>query len=462
MPLEITEELIARQTPEAQAIIRMLLARIQDLERLLNKSPRNSSLPPSSEHPHAKPLRQEPQAKRKRGGQPGHPKHERPLIPPEQCDQVVPLKPTECRRCGHQLTGADSTPLRHQVWELPKIKPQVTEYQLHRLHCPNCGETTCGDLPPGVPKGDSGPRLVAFAGLLMACFRQSKRRTALFLQILLGQPCCPALAVKMQKQVTTALQTAYQQLAARLPSQKQVCIDESPTKEHPAKAWLWTFVTRTFTLFAVRPTRAATVLDELLTDTFNGIVTCDRAKMYWQCCRLQWCWAHLKRDFQALVDSSNGQERRLGHDLMRPTRKLFSAWARYRDQTITRLGFQRLLKPIRQEIEALLLRGVFCDNPRLARMCSELYDHRSWLWTFVEHEGIEPTNNQSERALRHGVIWRKLSFGTQSAAGSRFVETMLSVIETCRQQGRNVFEFVTAAVADSFYGCRPVLLFDTG
>ncbi len=449
MSLEITEEQIARQTPEAQAIIRALLAYIQQLQDRLNQSPRNSALPPSTEHPHAKPTRRKSRAKRPPGGQPGHTKHERPLLPADQCDDVIPLKPAICRRCGRELSGTDAAPLRHQVWELPEIKPQVTEYQRHRLLCSCCGETTCAPLPSGVPTGQSGPRLVAFVGLLMAYFRQSKRRTALFLQTLLNQPCCPALTIKMQAQVTQALRPAYEELARALPSQQHLRIDESPTKEAASKAWLWTFVAGLFTVFAVRGTRAATVLSGLLTDAFGGVVVCDRAKMYWGLGRLQWCWAHLNRDFQALADSGDGVVKRLGHDLLRPTRELFRQWSRCRDGTISRAELKCSLDPVRRAVEGLLLRGLFSGHPRLVGMCRELYDHRAWLWTFLEQE-VEPTNNASERALRHAVIWRKLSFGTQSARGSRFVETMLTVIETCRQQSRNVFAYVTAAVQAQF------------
>jgi transposase len=450
MALQITEELIGRQTPEAQAIIRVLLAKIGELEKRLKPSPRNSSLPPSSEHPHAKPPRPPFRGKRKRGGQPGHAKHTRPLIPPEQCQDRVPLKPTQCRRCGSPLAGEDAAPLRHQVWELPEIQALVTEYQRHRLVCPCCGETTCAPLPLGVPVGQSGPRLVAFAGLLMAYFRQSKRRTALFLETLLNQPCCAALAVKMQTQVTQALRPAYEELGQALPSQPRLGIDESPTKEASAKAWLWTFVGDLFTVFALRSTRAATVLTELLTDDFAGVVTCDRAKMYWMLGQLQWCWAHLKRDFQALADSDDGVVKRLGRDLLRPTRELFRLWSRCRDGTLSRAELRRGLAPIRREVEGLLLRGLFSGRAQAGGMCRELYSHRSWLWTFLEQEGVEPTNNNSERALRHAVIWRKLSFGTQSGGGSRFVETMLTVIETCRQQSRSVFTYLTAAVQAHF------------
>jgi len=454
MSLEITEEIIARQPPEARAIIRVLLveivelrARIGELERQgKGKTPQNSSLPPSIQHPHARPQRPKRKSKKKRGGQLGHKKHERPLIPTEECDDVQPLKPTECRRCGEKLSGSDPEPLRHQVWELPEIKPIVTEYQRHRLVCRNCGETTCAELPAGVPQGQSGPRLMAFVALLMAYYRQSKRRTADFLGTLLGQPCCPSLTVKIQNQVTTAVRPSYEALAAQLPAQEQLSIDETGTKEANGKAWLWTFVARTFTVFAVRASREATALGAFLGEAFGGIVNCDRAKMYWQLGCLQWCWAHLKRDFQAMIDSGTVPGKWLGSRLRRATCELFEHWADYRDGKISRAALLRRMGPVRRKVEGLLLRGTQSRDTDVRGTCRELYEHRQWLWTYLRHEAVEPTNNAGERSLRHAVIWRKLSFGTQSASGSRFVETMLTVIETCRQQGRNVFTFLTHAV----------------
>lgn len=452
MSLEIREELIARQPAEAQAIIRLLLAKIADLEARLNKTPQNSSLPPSAQHPHAKPSAVKSQSKKKPGGQPGHAKHERPLLPSGECDEIQIIKPVECRRCGRKLTGCDPAPLRHQVWELPEIKPVVTEYQLHRLACPCCQETTCGQLPPGVPHSQAGPRLVALVALLMGCFKQSKRRVALFLEQVLDQPCSPGWVVKLQAQATAALRPAYEELAGELPTEPVLGIDESPTKEARLKSWLWTFVASTYTVFALRTTRAATVLQELLTETFDGVVNCDRAKMYWNIGRPQWCWAHLKRDFQALIDHPDHQVKRLGRDLMRPTKELFRHWARCRDGTITRRGLERLMQPIRNEIDSLLLRGVFSGNAKLIGMCEPLHDHRNWLWTFLDVEGVEPTNNHSERALRPAVIWRKLSFGTQSARGSRFVETILTVVETCHRQSKSSFDYLTAAMQAHFAG----------
>jgi len=159
----------------------------------------------------------------------------------------------------------------------------------------------------------------------------------------------------MQVHVTQALRPANEELAGALPPQQHVGIDESPTKEAAAKGWLWTFVASLFTVFAVRRTRAATVLGELLTDTFAGVAVCDRAKMYWGLGRLRWCWAHLTRDFQALADSEDRVVKRLGHDLLPPTRELFRQWSRCRDGTISRAELNHGLAPVRRAVEGFLL-----------------------------------------------------------------------------------------------------------
>jgi transposase len=449
----ITEEWLAAQTPEVQAVIRYLLAEIDRLNGQISKlTPQNSSLPPSTQHPHAKPPRPKRKSERKRGGQEGHPKHERTLVPTAECDEVVDLYPEACRRCSTELHGEDDNPLRHQVWELPEIKPHITEYRRHRLMCACCGETTCAVLPAGVPTGQSGPRLVAFTGLLMGHFRQSKRRAALFLQDLLGFPCSPSLTVKMQNQVAAALEQPYEELKSQLPQQPQLNMDETPTKQGDQKVWLWTAIARRFAVFVILSSRKGTALPMLLGEMFAGIINCDRAKMYWQAKRLQWCWAHLKRDIQALIDHRDHQVKRLGHDLMRQVKAMFTHWKRYKAGEISWQTFRIYMRPIRQEVNALLLRGKYSGNRRLMGMCEELWRHREWLWTFVDVQGIEPTNNTAERALRPAVIYRKLSFGTQSEAGSRFIERMLTACETCRLQERSIFNYLVDAVEAHFTG----------
>lgn len=456
----IPEELIDEMTPAVRAFVESLLARIGQLEARLGMTPENSSLPPSSRHPHARGAKavKKPgdegrsgatakgKVKRKRGGQPGHRKHERALVPLAEVHEVIVLTPSACRRCGERLRGEDADPRRHQVWELPEIRPIITEYQQQRLTCACCGTSTCAALPEGVPEHQSGPRLSAFVVLLMACFRLSKRRVGLFCESVLGIPVSAGLAVKLQNRATDALRPAYDELVATLPTQPVLGIDESPTKEANRKAWLWTFVADEFTLFRVTETRQADILDELLTADFDGLVTCDRAKMYFRLPRLQWCWAHLKRDFQALAECSVSVARNLGRNLLDETQHVFRQWSRCRDGTLTHRGLKSSLGQTRRTVERLLLRGLRCRHAKTSGLCQELLHHRARLWAFLDHAGVEPTNNASERALRHAVIWRKLSFGTQSSAGSRFVETLLSVLETCRQQQRDVFAFVTTSL----------------
>ncbi len=450
--LTIPPQLREEMTPAVFAFVESLLGVIesqqQELAKLrtrLNKTPQNSSLPPSSQHPHAKPSPPKAKSKRKQGGQPGHPKAERALLPPEDVDETVVLKPSSCRRCGNQLCGNDPEPLRHQVWELPEIKPTITEYQRHRLTCPGCGESTCALLPPGVPRGQSGPRLTAFVALLMAHFRQSKRRVSLFCETVLQTPCSTGLAVKLQNQATAALEGCYSELTAALPHASAANLDETGTKQKNQKGWIWVAVTTTFTLFAIRLTRSAAVVRELLGESFTGTIITDRYGAYNAYPRRQVCWAHLLRDFQALVDAGGGGKR-IGRRLQQIARQLFHHWQRARDGTMTRRTMRRNIHELKYPLWEVLEAGQRCRHAPTVAVCCDLFDRFDQLWMFLDHPDVEPTNNAAERALRHAVIWRKLSFGTQSASGSRFVETLLSVIETCRQQNRDVFAFVTDAV----------------
>ena len=460
---KIPPELEPEMTPAVKAFVFALLDRLEEAEARIEKlTPRNSSVPPSTEHPHAKPKRKPPPGKkRKQGGQKGHKRHSRELIPSEDCTNLIACQPDGCRRCGGELQPDGSPPRRHQVWELPEIKPLIDEYQLFRGHCPCCGITTTAGLPPGVPTGQCGPRLAAFTGLLMGHFRQSKRRASSFLGDLLNIPCSPAWTVKIQNLVSDAVAVPYQELRGELTKQKQLYVDESPTKEKRDKAWLWVAVAPMFAVFGIFGDRSRQSLLALVGDYQGIILNCDRAKMYLDGKRLQWCWAHLKRDFQKLIDSPDGKVKRMGDDLMRQHRELFEYWRQYKAGKIKWRTFQSYVSPIREEVRGLLLRGHFSGNAKLIGFCNELYDRREHLWTFTRVEGVEPTNNTAERALRPAVIYRKLSFGTQSASGSRYLERLLSISETCRLQNRNAYQYLIEAMQAKFAGEPPPSLLPT-
>jgi transposase len=434
--------------------IEVLEARVLDVIESVKLTPQNSSLPPSTGHPHSKP---QPKKRRridgtkskKQGAQPGHPRNVRELIPTVDCDEVIPLRPKQCRRCCQTLLGNDPSPLRHQVTEIPVPRAIVTEYQRHRLRC-TCGAMTCADLPAGVPSGQCGPRLAAFCGLLMGHFRQSKRRACSFLGDLLSIPSSPGWMIKIQNLMSDGLAQPYQELRGMLEEQKQLFIDESPTKQGKMKAWLWVAVAPAFTVFGIFGNRSRESLKAFVGDYSGMVINCDRAKMYLDGHCLQWCWAHLKRDIQKLIDSPDNQAKRLGNDLLRQQQLLFEHWNRYKEGKISWRSLKIRVKPVRVALDGLLLRGVYSGNRKLKGVCQELYDCRDWLWTFTQIQGIEPTNNAAERALRPAVIQRKLSFGTQSEAGSRFLERILTVSETCRIQERSAFAYLVQVMEAKF------------
>ncbi|MEI8384322.1 MAG: IS66 family transposase [Planctomycetota bacterium] len=461
---EIPPELAREMTPAVRAFMDSLFSRIDELvgevDRLrteLKKSKRFGHGPGAEE-----PAKDESTAaddtkkstvekpNRKRGGQPGHPKAERALIPSEQCSDVVTCKPRVCRGCGGALQGNDSDPLRHQVTDIPPITPIVIEYQRHRLTCSCCGVSTCGELPEGVPTGMTGPRLTAIVGVLMALFRQSKRRVSLCCQTLFNTSVSPGLVVKLQNIVTTSARPAYRELVSKLPSQSAVNVDETPTRESNENAWIWTVVAATFTVFAVRVTKASCVIKSLLGNAYKGVVTSDRAKMYDFFLQHQWCWAHLERDFKTVAECGNKTASKLGHKLLDLTHDLFHQWHRVRDGTVTRATFLKHIRRLYGEVYLVLEEGAFCAHRPTAALCENLLNSYENLFTFAWRPGVEPTNNAAERALRHPVIWKQLSFGTQSEAGSRFVETLLTVVETCRQQKRDTLNFLTDSVHAHF------------
>ncbi len=267
------------------------------------------------------------------------------------------------------LQVQDPEPFRHQVSGLPAIQAFATEFQA-RIVDRAVARPRGAPHPDGVPERSVGaPPLAAVVGLLMGHFRQSKRRTAFFLQDFLGMPCCASLTVKMQNQVAAVLEQPYEELRQALAAQEQLNMDESPTKQGNQKAWLWAAVAAKFAVFAIFSSRKATALPKLLGNVFTGVINnCDRAKMYWRAKRLQWCWAHLKRDIQALIDHPDPQVRRLGHDLMRQVRLMFDTWWRYKLGKLTWEVFQSEMAPIRKKVDALLLRGVFSGNWRLTGM----------------------------------------------------------------------------------------------
>jgi transposase len=250
----------------------------------------------------------------------------------------------------------------------------------------------------------------------------------------------------LQRKTAATLEPVVREAHAHVAG-KPANVDESGWREGRRRGWLWVAVTASVTVFLVRLSRARPVLADLIPGRL-GVLTTDRYPVYdhLPLDQRQICWAHLRRDFQAMIDRRNDGAA-VGEDLLVHADILLVQWKRVRDGTLTRRGFrQSYLGWIREEVQALLGRGTRCGCATMAGVCRELLAVEPALYTFAAVEGVEPTNNAAERALRHAVCWRKMSNGTDSANGSRFVERVLTVVATCRQQGRDVLEFLTAAV----------------
>ena len=439
--LDDAHALIAQQ----QEQIRQLQQQLADTKAKLNSNSGNSSLPPSSDRFHGKRRPPPPadQPRKKRGGQPGHPRHERLLVPPDQVRDFIPCKPTTCRRCGKPLTGSDPEPLRHQVAELPVVVPDVVEYQLHRLTCPCCHSSTCGTLPSFV-KGHFGPRLEATLALLAGQYRLGLRPVVDLAADLWGLDISTGMVSKLRGRTAEALQLPWIEVALYVRSQN-VNIDETPWSESKKRAYLWAAVTPLAALFRIARGRTARIAQEMLGKHYAGVATCDRLKSYWWIKRLQWCWAHLRRDFQAMIDRGK-PGKAIGESLLGQSNTLFHLWHQFRAGQLSRRRLQQAMKPVREAVRRTLERGTRCRCSKTAGTCKELLGHEEWLWTFVDVQGVEPTNNEVERTVRLGVLLRKTSGGTDSPQGSRFVERILTVVHTCRRQGKKVLDYLSACI----------------
>lgn len=458
-----------RLPPEARALILALRAEVADLraevreqqeliqglQERLNQNSTNSSRPPSTDPPAVKRRPPRSPSGRSSGGQPGHARQQRPLLPP---DHTEVRKPARCRRCGHALHGEDPQPLRHQVLELPPIRPEVTEYQLHRLRCPRCGGTTCASLPEGVPMGSQGPRLQAVLALMSGAYRMSKRMVQTFCADVFGVPICAGQVCASEAQTAAATDAVVKELRGYVRSQP-ANVDETGWWQGRQRAWLWVVVTQAVTVFTIALSRAGSVAQELIDPAAGQVLTTDRYKGYlWLPLRQrQVCWAHLVRDFQAMVDRASAGSA-IGEELLCCAEDLFTWWHRIRDGTLSRSTFQRYVAELRPWVRSQLEAGTACGCAKTAGTCREILAVGPALWTFVRVEGIEPTNNAAERALRHAVQWRKTSHGTASEGGSRFAANILSVVATCRQQGRDVLGFLTACCRAHLEGVAPPAL----
>ncbi len=452
---EACVEFLIELTARYERQVTRLEARIERLEEKLRESSQNSSRPPSADPPGRSPQSKGSPSDRKQGGQPGHEGTTRKLLAESELDEVIDHWPVSCSGCGQGLDPSihDSAgePYRHQITELPPTAVTVTEHRAHCLRCPDCGRRVRAELPAGGGASAFGPRLQAAIALLSVRNRVSRRDVSELCGELFGSSVSVGSVDAICQRASAALAEPYAELREAVKDAPVLCVDETGWRCAGQKRTLWGALTDTHAAFHIAADRHERELPELIGESFAGIVSSDRWWAY-DCldpARRQVCWAHLLRDFRRHSEGL-AEQQRFGEAGLEICRELFGAW-----DDFTRHGdrerLAREIAPIKRTLRALLEphQAKSTRNRRFRTFARNLLKLWPALWTFTEIEGVEPTNNRAERGLRGAVIYRKVSLGSQSGAGERFAERMLSVSQTCRLQGRSLFGFLIEAITAS-------------
>ena len=429
------------------AMLLELSRRAEEAEEKLRTNSSNSSKPPSSDPPEVKRSARKQRGKRKRGGQPGHPGTTRPVLPLEAVDDIVPCPPPQQCDCGGPVAREALPPQRQQKVELAKITPTVTEYQCYCGTCERCGRRHWGEIPKGVPAGMLGPRAMAVVARLSGKYHLSKRQVGEILADLLGTDVSLGTVSNTEARVSEALATPVEEARIFVQQQPVVHADETGHKVSGKKAWVWVAATISVSVFLVRFSRGAAVAMELLGEKFHGWLVSDRWSAYtWvDALRRQLCWAHLERDITK-ISERGGRSEEIGNAILAYVQEMWHLWHRFTCGARSRPWLQKKMQPIRQAVEDLLAEATACGHSKTQKTCKRILKIKAALWTFVDTPGVEPTNNFAERTIRAYVLWRKVSVGTQSERGNLFVERVMTVTATCRQQRRNVLEYLTTAI----------------
>lgn len=435
----------------ALARVAVLEAQVRELLAQLQRNSSNSSTPPSANPLNTpKPVGKKPTGRRP-GGQMGHRGYHRLRLPAHRVNQVVSYVPQTCADCHAPLPADpgpdDPEPTWHQVAELPKLAAVVTEHQAHTRTCPGCGLVNHATIPAEVRAHVIGPRLAATMSYLSGRFHLSKRSVRELVEAVFDVPVSLGTVATLEQQTSAALADAHDQARDAVREAPVKNADETGWKQAGARRWLWTAATTTVAFFVIHAQRGARGLKALLGAAIVGIVISDRWSAYsgLPLEQRQVCWAHLKRDFQKCWERG-GAGRVVGATGLIVVEDVFTLWWDFRQRRIDRETLGAKLEPLVEELRGALERGSGGADTKVVAFCDNLLALYPALWLFAGIEGVEPTNNHAERILRLGVLWRKNAFGCHSESGCRFVERVLTVVQTLRLQKRSVLSFLEESV----------------
>jgi transposase len=437
------------------ATVERLTGRVEELERkiaILTRDSSNSSKPPSSDEP-GKPKARRPMKskKRKPGGQPGHRGTKRELIPADEVDVVEEILPKKCCHCGKTL-DTDHNPgggkyLRYQMTDIPKIIPQVTEYRVRCLTC-ECGIDTWAKLPDYARSG-FGPNLTAFSAYLTGVHRVTRRGVADIFKTIFGIDISLGSVHSLHQEVSQALESSYEEIKQTLPEQSFINVDETGWRSMGRSSWLWVFTTPTRALFKIAPSRGSKVIKGILGAVFGGILCSDRYSAYGAYHKglRQVCWAHIIREIKGIRHSCRSPDAvKYSRWMLSETGRMFGLFNAFRNERLDRKTLILKSLPLRARMNRCLTTYRASSDSDVARNARGLLKYWDHLFTFLEHEGVEPTNNAAEQAIRPGVQWRKICFGNQSHEGELFTARLLTVIRTCALQGKSLIQYLINAI----------------
>jgi transposase len=398
----------------------------------------------------AKELMRREGEQRQAGGQPGHRGAGRELRPEDQIDEIVDHYPEQCGGCGRRFDDRQRRPSgrfgRHQVGELPPISVVWTEHRTHQLRCRHCRSRTSARLPDQIAGSGFGPRLQAAVVTLTAAYRVSRRGVSELARDLFGVRLSVGAADAICERASDALAGPHLQLGDWVLDQDAVHVDETGWRTRGEGRALWTAATPGGVFLQIAEHCNREQFNALVGTSYPGIVISDRwvGFEHLDPSRRQACWSHIKRDFHRHADGL-GEQKTFGEAGGELTRRVFAAWRSFQHEHHDRERLKDEIAPIQTELRALLQAA--SPKSRRTRWHRQFANNllKIWpaLWTFVTIDGIEPTNNLAERALRAPVIHRKVSLGTQSHNGERFAERALSAAGTCRLQSRSLFTYLS-------------------
>jgi len=424
-----------------QQIIAQLVERVEELEARLGQNSQNSSRPPSSDPPQQRAKRKKSKGKGKPGAKKGHKGCQQSVLEPSK---TVPVPPPVCPCGGQEFVGLRAFHT-HQHIELPEIKMDITHFILQEGECVVCGTTRKGSVPEGFETG-YGPRFTGLMGELSGSQRSSRRAVKDFCQSVLGIPISVGAIQRCVDRVSQAILPYYEAIAARARSLTVNHVDETPWYQHGVLAWLWVMVNHTVGFFSVKASRSKKAFEELI-GHWAGILVSDAYGAYrkWAQQR-QTCLAHLIRRAKGLSERKDAAISRLGERVAGELDRLIQ-WAHAPPtQGEVTTWYARMCHLVDQ------YRGRKDEAGKFARHLEAEMAH---LWVFLLEEGVEPTNNRAERALRFAVLWRRMMQGSFNGKGDRWVERILSLRETCRLRAVPTYPILVDALRCSLQNKAP-------